>query len=137
MIASSPWKLLAGILLICLWTFLGITLVTSVMTPHSSKIPVDDDDDIIIKKKENKKKQQLAATTTSSFYQQLKQQHSKGSAIVVVDPYSSGGVLARLIVDRGYQVVRVLSQSSQLMVDQSLPAACQGLEFAATIQVGM
>jgi hypothetical protein len=56
-------------------------------------------------------------------------------AVVIVDPYSSGGVLARLAYDEGYLVVRVLSCSSQRMADQSLPAACKGLPFAATVVV--
>jgi len=56
-------------------------------------------------------------------------------AVVVVDPYSSGGVLARLAHDEGYRVVRVLSCSSQRMADQSLPAACKSLAFAATVVV--
>lgn len=63
--------------------------------------------------------------------------HSDGrpKAMVVVDPYSSGGVLARKVYDRGYHVIRVLSRSSQLMADQSLPAVCNGLDFAATVMV--
>lgn len=60
---------------------------------------------------------------------------SNNKAVVVVDPYSSGGVLARIAHDEGYQVVRVLSWAAQRMADQSLPAACQGLPFAATIVV--
>lgn len=64
--------------------------------------------------------------------------HSDGrpKAMVVVDPYSSGGVLARKVYDRGYHVIRVLSRSSQLMADQSLPAVCNGLDFAATVMPG-
>lgn len=56
-------------------------------------------------------------------------------AMVVVDPFSTGAVLAQMISDRGYQVVRVVSASFSEEIMHMLPAACSNLSFAATIQV--
>ncbi len=56
-------------------------------------------------------------------------------AMVVVDPFSTGAVLAQMISDRGYQVVRIVSADFSDEIMHMLPAACSNLSFAATIQV--
>lgn len=58
------------------------------------------------------------------------------AAVVVVDPFSTGAVLAQMVADRGYQVVRVVSGDVSEELLHMLPAACRNLSFAATIQVG-
>lgn len=57
------------------------------------------------------------------------------AVVVVVDPFSTGAVLAQMVADRGYQVVRVVSGDVSEELLHMLPAACRNLSFAATIQV--
>jgi biotin carboxylase len=63
---------------------------------------------------------------------------SKGKqrAAVIVDPMSTGAVLAQHLVSRGYLCVRVLSQEYPAEVLAMVPPGCAGLEYHATIQHG-
>mmetsp|Transcript_15658 Transcript_15658/g.51248 ORF Transcript_15658/g.51248 Transcript_15658/m.51248 type:complete len:228 (+) Transcript_15658:158-841(+) len=54
-------------------------------------------------------------------------------AVVIVDPYSTGAALATKAVDRGFEVVRVLSEGSDSIA--SLVADGQCADFVATVSV--
>ena len=54
--------------------------------------------------------------------------------MVIVDPLSTGGRLAAMAASRGYEVVRLMSQAFPEELLAMLPAGCEQLQYAATLQ---
>lgn len=53
-------------------------------------------------------------------------------AVAVIDPFSSGAILAAEVVKRGYHCVRILAEKNSPVAN--LVAADSGCQFDATIQ---
>lgn len=75
----------------------------------------------------------IHSTIVGSAEGSLSNQSNK-KAVIVVDPLSSGAVLAQMLMERHYSVIRVLSTHFPEDVLKLLPASCKDLVFAASIQ---